>query len=288
MSQFQEADEATKQSLSGKYQFVSEQIMLNIRSDGRITGIHGNVYEDGFAMPYFTMEGAEISAGRVLNTMSQVADLFGNTRRSWYDRGQQLKAARYEDRDNGIAITFVYSATDDRLVWVLGGYTSDPPPDGIRSLYPLEKITAYKTPYIGDASKVSQIAGRLPVPHRNFTQRFMALQTSQQPYGLTLYYEAAAPASGSPASNPVIPPDDSAARFGKVMRSNALVLFSMIGNLDQVTCSFRPDMSGSELDQSAYPVSYTFRRADFTRYGDLSDLSADLGRLEEILLNGIE
>ncbi|MNL90262.1 hypothetical protein D3C87_2211850 [compost metagenome] len=62
----------------------------------------------------------------------------------------------------------------------------------------------------------------------------------------------------------------------------------MIGNLDQVTYSFRPDMSGSELDQSAYPVPYTFRRADFARYGDLSALSADLGKLEEILLNGME
>ncbi|RAV02055.1 M56 family metallopeptidase [Paenibacillus sp. YN15] len=287
-SQFFEADEATKQSLSEKYQYMAEQIMLQIRSDGRITGIHGNVYESGFVLPYFIMEGAEISPGRVMTSMSQVADLLGDPRRTWYDRGQQLKSARYEDAANGIAVTFVYSAADDRLVWVLSEYTAASAPEGIRSIYPLEKIAGNRTAYVGDASRVSQIAGRLPTPHRNFAQRFMALETSQEPYGLTLYYEAANPASSGPAGNHGIPLNDPAARFGKVMRSNALVLFGMIGNLDHATFSFRPDMSGNELDQKAYPVSYTFYRADFARYGDLTELSYDLDRLEELLLDGIE
>lgn len=71
------------------------------------------------------------------------------------------------------------------------------------------------------------------------------------------------------------------------MRSNALVLFSMIDNLEQATFSFRPDMSGNVLDQQAYPVSYTFHRTDFARYGDLSELGRDLKRLEQMLLDGV-
>jgi beta-lactamase regulating signal transducer with metallopeptidase domain len=286
-SQFFEADEATKQSLGEKYQYVAEQIMLKIRGDGRITGIHGDVYENGFAMPYFTMEKTEVSYGRVVNAMSEVADVLGDTPRSWYDRGQRLKSARYEDKENGIAVSFVYSANDDRLVWVISEYISDPGPNGIRSLYPLDSITTYRTPYVGNNSRVSQISGRLPVPHRNFMQRFMALQTTVQPYGLTLYYEAAHPASSGPAGNHGIPLDDPASRFGKIMRSNALVLFSMIDNLGQVTFAFRPDMSGNVLDQEAYPVSYTFHRADFARYGDLTVLGKDIKRLEQVLLDGI-
>jgi beta-lactamase regulating signal transducer with metallopeptidase domain len=286
-SPFIEADEATKQSLGEKYQYVAQQIMLKIRGDGRITGIHGDVYENGFTMPYFTMEKAEVSTRRVVTSMSQVADVLGESPRSWYDRGQQLKSARYEDKENGIAVSFVYSSNDDRLVWVISEYISDPGPEGIRSLYPLEGITTYRTPYVGNNSRVSQISGRLPVPHRNFMQRFMALQTTAQPYGLTLYYEAAHPASSGPAGNHGIPLDDPATRFGKVMRSNALVLFSMIDNLGQVTFAFRPDMSGNVLDQEAYPVSYTFHRTDFARYGDLSELGKDTKRLEQVLLDGI-
>lgn len=286
-SQFFEADEATKQSLGEKYQYVAKQIMLKIREDGRIIGIHGDVYENGFTIPYFTMEKTEVSYGRVVTTMSEVADVLGDTPRSWYDRGQQLKSARYEDKENGIAVSFVYSANDDRLVWVICEYISDPGPDGIRSLYPLDSITTYRTPYVGNNSRVSQISGRLPVPHRNFMQRFMALQTTAQPYGLTLYYQAAHPASAGPAGNHGIPLDDPETRFGKIMRSNALVLFSMIDNLDQVTFAFRPDMSGNELNQQAYPVSYTFHRKDFTRYGDLSELSKDTKRLEQVLLEEI-
>ncbi len=285
-SQFFEADEATKQSLGEKYQYVAKQIMLKIRGDGLITGIHGDVYENGFTMPYFTVEKAEVSPGPVVTTMSQVADRMGETSRSWYDRGQQLKSARYEDKNNGIAVSFVYSATDDRLVWVISEYISDPRTDGIRSLYPLETITTYRTPYVGNNSRVSQISGRLPVPHRNFMQRFTALQTTAQPYGLTLYYEAAHPASSGPAGNHGIPLDDPASRFGKIMRSNALVLFSMIDNLGQVTFSFRPDMSDTVLDQEAYPVSYTFHRSDFARYGDLTELGRDTKRLEQVVLDG--
>ncbi len=285
-SPFFEADEATKQSLGEKYQYVAQQIMLKIRADGRITGIHGDVYENGFAMPYFTVGKAELGSGPVVTTMSQVANRLGEAPRSWYDRGQRLKSARYEDKKNDIVVSFVYSSSDDRLVWVISEYTSDPGPEGIRSLYPLESIANYRTPYVGNNSRVSQISGRLPVPHRNFMQRFMALQTTAQPYGLTLYYEAAHPASSGPAGNHGIPMDDPATRFGKVMRSNALVLFSMIDNLEQATFSFRPDMSGNVLDQQAHPVSYTFKRADFARYGDLSELGRDLKRLEQVLLDG--
>lgn len=283
-SRFIETDHGGDQGISGSYQYTAEQIKLRYGTDGRITAIHGNVYESGFMLPYFKMEETEIGFSRVVTQMSEVRNILGSSDGQWYDRTQQLKSARYVDSQNGIAVTFVYSDTDDRLVWVLSDYTSDPP-DVVRSIYPLSSIAALKTQYVGEASKVSQMAGRLPVPHYNFMQRFIALQTSEQPYGLTMYYEPASNAMAAPAGNYGIPLNDSSARFGKIMRANALVLFSMIDNLDQVTFAFRPSASGNELDQAAYPVSYSFLRSDFAAYGNLGALANDLEQLEKLLLN---
>lgn len=285
-SRFFESDEEKKKSLSSRYQYVSEQIMLRLGKEDRITAIHGNVYESGFSLPYFKMEGKDSSPSRLLTKMSEVEGLMGTGVVQWYDRGQKLKSARYEDTANGITVTFVYEAgSSGRLVWVLSAYASDPPA-AIRSIYPLESIAAYKTPYVGNASKVTHLAGRLPVPHQNYKQQYTALQTSAEPFGLTLYYEPAYNASAGPVGNHGIPVNEAGTRFAKVMRSNALVLFSMIDNLGQVTFSFRPDMSGNMLDQSAYPVSYSFLRTEFESYGDLSRLGNDLEQLEKVLLSG--
>lgn len=52
--------------------------------------------------------------------------------------------------------------------------------------YDLVEISKYKTPYIGDNSKVSAITYRLPTPDKYFRQKYIFLRTDVKPYNLTI------------------------------------------------------------------------------------------------------
>jgi len=67
-------------------------------------------------------------------------------------------------------------------------------------------------------------------------------------------------------------------------RSNALVVFSMIDNLDEVTFAYRISQSSGELDNSKYDTTFTFKRDDFEKiYGDLSVFRDNLDILQNEL-----
>ena len=57
------------------------------------------------------------------------------------------------------------------------------------SAYNLEEILKYKTPYVGDNSKVSTIVNTLPVPDNYFKQQYISMVTDKKPYKLNVYYE---------------------------------------------------------------------------------------------------
>lgn len=158
------------------------------------------------------------------------------------------------------------------------------PPDVVRvdmMTYDISEIAKYKTPYIGDASKVSHIAGLLPVPDRYFTQRFISMETSNKPYRLTIYYEPA----NNTEPNEVWPIATRSSAIEANTRKNALVVFSMIDNLDEVTFAFRNYQSDGKLDEAKYVNPYTFKRLAFEEvYGDLSALGENLDLLQEVLL----
>lgn len=146
----------------------------------------------------------------------------------------------------------------------------------------LAEISKYKTPYIGEHTKVLAIAGNLPVPDNYFRQQYISMKTGEKPYELTIYYEAA---SDSEYKNewPIVSPDSVVEGNS---RMNALVVFCMIDNLDKVTFSFRNSQSEGKLDESRYDTSFTFPRANFEeKYGDLSALAADLDKLQSVLEN---
>lgn len=146
--------------------------------------------------------------------------------------------------------------------------------------YDLEEILKYKTPYVGDNSKVSNIASLLPVPNRYFTQRYISMETGNKPYGLTIYYELASDKKYKgkwpiTSSNSIVEMNS---------RKNALVVFSMIDNLDKVTFTFRNSKSEGELEESKYNTAFTFQRSTFEKeYGDLSELVDNLALLEDAL-----
>lgn len=147
--------------------------------------------------------------------------------------------------------------------------------------FELDEISKYRTPYVGDASKVLGVVGNLPVPDRRFKQRFISLETDKQPYGLNVFYEVNADSFGSEWTNVI-----SSNEMRNNLQKNALVLFCMIDNLDMINFAFRNSQSEGELDSSKYQIPFSVKRTAFEqRYGDLSIIGKDLDLLYKTLEN---
>lgn len=146
--------------------------------------------------------------------------------------------------------------------------------------YRLAEISKYKTPYIGNNSKVLGIVYQLPVPDTYFNQRYISMATKKRPYKLNVYYEAKKDGSHS-SKWPVVGTNN---KTYYNMQKNALVLFSMIGNLDEVTFRFRDSQSQGSLDESKYTTAFTFTRSSIAnKYGDPSKLGNNLDLLQDVL-----
>jgi hypothetical protein len=146
--------------------------------------------------------------------------------------------------------------------------------------YDLTEIEKYKTPYIGNHSKVLAIVGRLPVPDNSFRQQYISMKTSSTPYKLTVYYESVSE-NGYSGEWPI---NASNTNMNMNLQKNALVLFCMIGNLDEVTFAFRNTPSEGDLDTSKYDSEITFSRENIEKiYGSIESLSQDINVLGDIL-----
>ena len=144
--------------------------------------------------------------------------------------------------------------------------------------YDLEDIARFRTPYVGSNSQVSGIVSRLPLPDSCFDQQYIALETKNKPYGLTVFYEPKPDAVHS-SEWPIV--KDTADDW---LSRNALVLFCMIDNLDQVTFAFRDSVSGGKLETDQYDSRFAFSRPALAeKYGDLSLLGQDLNALQQVL-----
>lgn len=148
--------------------------------------------------------------------------------------------------------------------------------------YDLNEISKYKTPYVGDSSKVSNMVRHLPVPDNYFKQQYISLLTG---YGLNVFYEAKKGVSHS-SEWPIVNSNNSVTYSN--MRKNALVLFCMINNLDKVTFAFRDSQSEGKLDEAQYDTKITFSRASVEeKYGDLSVLGKNLDLIQDGLTGKI-
>jgi hypothetical protein len=146
--------------------------------------------------------------------------------------------------------------------------------------YDLSEISKYKMPYVGNHMKVLSIAGSLPVPDKYFRQQYISMKTKSKPYKLTVFYEAASDVEYL-SEWPIVTPDTVIERNS---RANALVVFCMIDNVDEVTFAFRNSKSDGGLEESAYDTAFTFQRASFEeKYGNLSQLGENLDLLRNKL-----
>lgn len=150
--------------------------------------------------------------------------------------------------------------------------------------YDLAQISKYKTPYIGDASKVSGVSRNLPIPDSYFKQKYISMETNKKPYKLNVFYEAKQGAAHS-SEWPIVSNDN--VTYANLQK-NALVLFCMIDNLDEVTFAFRDSQSDEKLDESEYDTAFTFQRESFESiYGDLYVFRDNLDILQDTLTGKI-
>jgi beta-lactamase regulating signal transducer with metallopeptidase domain len=91
-----------------------------------------------------------------------------------------------------------------------------------------------RTPYVGDNSKVGAIINQLPVPWKGLVPDGFSLQTSAEPYSLTINYSAPENAEITDyLENPFA---------ASIQENNALLLFSSIDNLPVVNNNNPDDM----------------------------------------------
>lgn len=146
--------------------------------------------------------------------------------------------------------------------------------------YNLTKISMDRTPYVGNHSKVLRLVGQLPKLDPFYTQRYISLQTTNQPYGLTAYYEQA---EAGVADRPTQSDHEANSKLGSKARTHALVLFAMIDNVDEITFAFRSTPSTGRLDESAYDIHVTFYRSDLEKNYNIKELSHNLKALGQVI-----
>lgn len=92
---------------------------------------------------------------------------------------------------------------------------------------PYEQLWESRTEYIGNAGKVSTISGHLNYP-KPFQYDHIELQTKSEPYGLTIYIAADESAVEQLAITELL------AMTAPEFHRNALLLFGLIGNVDEI------------------------------------------------------
>lgn len=146
--------------------------------------------------------------------------------------------------------------------------------------YDLSGIAKHKTPYVGNHSKDLSLVASLPLPDTFFIQQYISLKTKEEPYGLTAYYEAA----GNDAYPGVWPVLTTGSMLEVNSKLNALVLFTMIDNVSDITFAYRETKSANGLEQDTYDTVFSFSRKEIEDdVGSLSALSEDPERLAAVI-----
>ncbi len=146
--------------------------------------------------------------------------------------------------------------------------------------YNLQEIAKYKTKYVGNHIKDMSLVGNLPLPDTFFNQQYISLKTKEKPFGLTAYYEAAGD-TGYPGEWPI---STSGSKLEINSKLNALVLFAMIDNVEEITFAFRDTKSTGDLEKDTYDMVFSFSRKDIESvYGSLKPLANDTDKLAKII-----
>ena len=107
-------------------------------------------------------------------------------------------------------------------------------------MYVLETLVQNRTPYVGDAVKVSKIASGLPVA-TGLSYQYVELETATEPYGMTLYYR--------------LEVDNMAQISPQTQFLEFVLLFASIENLEECTIRIN-DIEDMQTEQGYARITY--------------------------------
>lgn len=161
------------------------------------------------------------------------------------------------------------------VVALVIGCTTDPKPlqSPSRSLYsgyPLEQLMENKTLYISDISKVSGLINAMPMPN-GLEGQGIALQTTTQPYGLTINY----------IMNDSTEIMKDGAISAEAFYPHSILLFYLIDNVGQITYSIVENTG--QYDGATYTFSFTREQIGDLVGDDVRNYSADETTLKQLI-----
>jgi len=125
-------------------------------------------------------------------------------------------------------------------------------------------LSELHTPYIGSVPSISRIVRALPLPGEGWMQRFFAMETNTEPYTLTVFYEPDSLLGSERMVEAVEKPIEA-------FQVNALVLFTLINNLSEVTFAVRNTLGSDSVDENDYDYFWTTSRSEISAMFGVSD-----------------
>ena len=136
---------------------------------------------------------------------------------------------------------------------------------GCKQSNPMTELLNYKGSYIGDNAAVGHIIERLPA--HEYLDGF-ELQTSQEPYGITINYK-----NFDEATNELEDGSTSKVSLNEILQSNSMMILSLVKNAEIVSFNIENQ------------ETITFDRATLSKtYGNtLDSISEDLSSLQNFI-----
>ena len=140
------------------------------------------------------------------------------------------------------------------------------PWQSLYSGYHIEKLMKNKTLYVGNFSKVGGLLSGMPAP-TGLEWNGMALQTTTQPYGVTLNY----------LTDNSVPEVDGAKKNNEIYYRNSILLLSLIDNVDSITYSI------DQNDGIAQTFTFTREQIDKLFEEDIRHYATDETTLRQLI-----
>ncbi|AHF09486.1 MULTISPECIES: M56 family metallopeptidase [Dehalobacter] len=134
--------------------------------------------------------------------------------------------------------------------------------------YAVDKLLANKTPYVGNAVKVIALIDAMPLPEGVVRDK-VELQTSTAPYGLTIHYRI--------NDDSAISAEDG--MIGDVFGRNAILLFSLVDNVEVINIKFTDSVGKYE----GYSTTYLRSRMEQMMQRDVRVYAESADLLKELL-----
>jgi beta-lactamase regulating signal transducer with metallopeptidase domain len=145
--------------------------------------------------------------------------------------------------------------------------------------YNTEALIAGKTPYVGNASKVTALLDDIQLP-KGIVRGGIELQTDKPPYALTIHLKA------KDASSITV----NGAISGEAFHRNAIVLFSVIDNVDVINYKVSDkavnyDGTSFSYTEGGVEYGFTFKRDEAERVtgGDVRKYAANIDSIKKLI-----